>query len=124
MISYLAVVRATEVPAPPGNISTSLRDNNLLVNWSLPKSPVSFKSSCFKYQLDIGDGVQNLLLVIHVHQTSVSSAFEWILLKTGSGQKYSGGAVLHGAERGPQPDLQGEDEGEFERHLSAPPSLE
>lgn len=62
--------------------------------------------------------------VTDVRKTSASSAFEWILLKTGSGHRYIGEAVLHGGERGPQPDLQGEDEGQFQRHVSGASSLE
>ncbi|CAF97656.1 unnamed protein product [Tetraodon nigroviridis] len=48
-----------EAPTPPRNISASLKDKNLLVTWSLPESRVSSKSSCFQYQLAIGDGEED-----------------------------------------------------------------
>lgn len=106
------VVRATEVPPPPGNISTRLEDTDLLVTWSLPKTGISKKPACFKYELDIGDGVQNGRCT-RMEQV-FSSASEWILLKTGTLQKYIGDAVLQGGEHGPRADLLGEDEGQAE----------
>lgn len=39
--------------------------------------------------------------------------------KTGRVQKNTDGAVWHGGERGPQPDPQGEDEDDYELHLSS-----
>ncbi|XP_054889810.1 interleukin-5 receptor subunit alpha-like [Poeciliopsis prolifica] len=38
---------------PPANVSASLRDGNLHINWDVPSS--NFFKHCFDYQLDIGD---------------------------------------------------------------------
>lgn len=60
-------------------------------------------------------------------QARVSSAScpdDWTLSKTGSSQRNIGGAVLHAAQRGPQPHVQGEDKDAAQHQLSRTPSLE
>ncbi|KAE8291288.1 hypothetical protein D5F01_LYC10885 [Larimichthys crocea] len=44
-----------EVLPPPTNISASVRDGSLTVKWSLPHSRETNDSSCFQYELDMGD---------------------------------------------------------------------
>ncbi|KAF3850527.1 hypothetical protein F7725_012299 [Dissostichus mawsoni] len=44
-----------EVLSPPQNISASIKDGGLLVTWGLPHSRAHISSSCFEYQLDMGD---------------------------------------------------------------------
>ncbi|KAF7653662.1 hypothetical protein LDENG_00079950 [Lucifuga dentata] len=44
-----------EVLAPPMNISASVEDGGLLVEWSQPHTRVELNPRCFDYQLDIDD---------------------------------------------------------------------
>lgn len=60
--TYFVNVFATEVLSPPSNISASVKDGRLLVAWGLPGSRTTNNKDCFKYELDLGDKVEDMCL--------------------------------------------------------------
>nr|XP_057923351.1 interleukin-5 receptor subunit alpha-like [Doryrhamphus excisus] len=53
--SYVYDTEMMEVLPPPGNISASVRNEDLVVTWQVPRGRAYYNPSCFEYQLDVGD---------------------------------------------------------------------
>ncbi|KAM9791368.1 granulocyte-macrophage colony-stimulating factor receptor subunit alpha-like [Syngnathus typhle] len=59
--SYVYDTEMMEVLPPPGNISASVKDKDLVVTWNKPRGRANSNSLCFEYELAVGNPEQILI---------------------------------------------------------------
>ncbi|XP_049603072.1 granulocyte-macrophage colony-stimulating factor receptor subunit alpha isoform X2 [Syngnathus scovelli] len=67
--SYVYDTEMMEVLPPPGNISASVKDKDLVVTWDKPRGRANYRSVCFEYQLAVGNQEQTQIQCCELSHT-------------------------------------------------------